>query len=84
MKRFSTYAALGLVLAASLSGCYGSFLMTKSVHTWNGSLNSRWAKEGTFLALSILPVYELAIVGDAVLFNSAEFWTGKNPMTPPK
>jgi len=31
--------------------------------------------------LVIVPVYQLAALADAVIVNSIEFWTGKNPMT---
>jgi hypothetical protein len=36
-----------------------------------------------FLILAWLPVYGLATLGDAVVFNSIEFWTGDNPVDPP-
>ena len=28
----------------------------------------------------IIPVYGLATLGDAIIFNSIEFWTGENPI----
>ena len=33
-----------------------------------------------FWGLLIIPVYELAGLGDFVIFNLIEFWTGKNPI----
>ena len=36
--------------------------------------------EVAFLGCVILPVYGLAMLGDAIIFNSVEFWTGDNPM----
>jgi hypothetical protein len=30
-----------------------------------------------------IPVYELALLCDGVVFNSIEFWGGKNPIDPP-
>lgn len=70
---------LGLC-AVMLSGCYGPFRLTKKLHAWNGSLGNKWANEAVFLVLNILPVYSFSLLGDAVIFNSVEFWTGKNPM----
>jgi hypothetical protein len=32
------------------------------------------------LVLAWVPVYGLAILGDAIVFNSIEFWTGNNPI----
>ena len=33
--------------------------------------------------LAWLPIYGLAVAGDAIVFNSMEFWTGNNPVDPP-
>ena len=37
-------------------------------------------KEVVFLAFIILPVYELVVLGDAIIFNLIEFITGSNPL----
>lgn len=72
----------GILLATSLfvSGCYGPFNLTRQLHTWNGQLGDKYVNELVFLGLAILPVYAGAVIGDAVLFNSIEFWTGRNPV----
>ncbi|HAM36130.1 MAG TPA: hypothetical protein DEB40_02630 [Elusimicrobia bacterium] len=74
---------LPLILCACVTvmGCYGPFNLTKKLHRWNGTIGGKWVNEGVFLGLVILPVYELASLGDAIIFNSIEFWTGKNPVT---
>jgi hypothetical protein len=42
--------------------------------------DSKWVKWLVFLGLSIIPVYELFVLADALVLNSVEFWTGSNPI----
>ena len=69
--------------------CMGPFNMTKSVHHRNNnvgdpaSTGGKWANEGVFLACVIIPVYGFTMLADAVVFNSVEFWTGKNWIAAP-
>jgi hypothetical protein len=72
-----------LCLGILMSGCYGPFNLTKRVYAWNGEFEGDWAQEGMFLVLAILPVYGFAMLGDALIFNSIEFWGGDNPIDPP-
>ena len=69
-----------LVLAMASAGCYGPFNLTKKLYKWNGDVSEKWTKEGVFLGCAILPVYFFATLGDAIVFNSIEFWGGKNPV----
>lgn len=69
-------AALGI----TLSGCYGSFNMTKKVHDWNGSLGNKFVQEAVFIAFNIIPVYGVSVFIDAIILNTVEFWTGNNPL----
>ena len=75
---------LGVGLVALLmftSGCYGPFYLTRKVHQFNGEVSdNKWVVEVVFLVCAWLPVYGIAYVADAVIFNSIEFWTGNNPM----
>ena len=73
----------GMLAAAMLSsGCYGPFELTKKVHKWNGEVSdNKWVVELVFLVAAWLPVYGIATLADAVIFNSVEFWTGENPLT---
>ena len=76
--------AVALLCAVALmSGCYGPFNLTRRLHHWNGQTGGRWTNEFVFLAFAILQVYDIAALGDALIFNSIEFWTGNNPITPP-
>ena len=72
-----------LALGLCVGGCYGPFNLTRRLYQWNGQVGDKWEKEIVFVLLTWLPVYELSMLGDAVVFNSMEFWTGKNPVDAP-
>ena len=74
-------SVLVVVLLLTAFGCYGSFNLTTKVHKINGGFGDQWVNELGFLILCIVPVYELAVIIDAVILNSIEFWTGKNPVS---
>ncbi len=73
-----------LALALFASVCYGPFNLTRRLCNWNGQVGTKWEKEFVFILLAWLPVYGLTVLGDGVVFNSMEFWTGNNPVDPPK
>lgn len=63
------------------SSCIGSFGLFNKVRTWNESVgNSKWVSELVYLALWIVPVYELSLLADGVVLNTIEFWSGQNPV----
>ncbi len=69
------------------SGCYGGFTLTKALYKFNGEIKvdgsaaaNRVAQSVVMVILVIVPVYQLAAIADAVILNSIEFWSGKNPM----
>lgn len=72
--------ALALCLSVALSGCYGPFNLTRRLHKWNGEIGGKWINEFVFLGLAVLHVYTFAALGDVVIFNTVEFWGGKNPV----
>lgn len=82
MKKITTIVAVILIAAmsVSLTGCYGSFSLTRKLYTWNGKVGDKYTNEAVFLALTIIPVYSVCTFIDAVFLNSIEFWTGKSPM----
>lgn len=81
MRQAHGMTAIALAGLLFVNGCYGPFLLTKKVHEWNGQVSdNRWIVEVVFLVCAWLPVYGIATLADAVLFNSLEFWTGNNPM----
>ena len=71
----------GLLLAGLLSttACFGNFHLTQRYWHWNGHVtDNKWANEGIFLLSVIIPVYEIVALCDAFIFNTVEFWSGKN------
>ena len=72
-----------MVLAAALlaGGCYGPFYLTRKVWKFNGEISdNKWIVEVVYLVCTWLPVYGIAAVADALIFNSLEFWGADNPM----
>ena len=72
---------LVLLAVFALSACTGSFNLTRKVYDIHSSQEDPWMDELLFLALWIIPVYEIATLGDLLIFNSIEFWTGENPIS---
>ncbi len=76
---------LGAVLALGLTttSCLGPNNAFENLHQWNRTVtDSKWANEGIFLVLTILPVYSLFYLADIIIFNSIEFWGMDNPVQP--
>lgn len=71
----ATVAIMGTV------GCTGPFKLTKKVHDWHRSQQDKWADELLFLGCVIFQVYTVCTLGDAIIFNSIEFWDGENPIS---
>jgi len=62
------------------TGCFGRFELTRKVYKFNQNVDkNKWTQELVFLVLVIIPFYEIASLIDAIVVNSLEFWTGKNP-----
>jgi hypothetical protein len=78
-KRF---LKLGIVVAIScsilFSSCIGSFSLSNKLLAWNQTVDSKFINALIFIPL--LPVYGIALTGDALLFNTIEFWSGENPI----
>lgn len=69
-----------LAVAFLAAGCTGSFNLTKKVYNFHHSQTDKWADELLFLVVALTPVYGIATLADAIVFNSIEFWTGDNPV----
>ncbi|MBI3321311.1 MAG: DUF3332 family protein [Candidatus Omnitrophica bacterium] len=84
MKRgHRSIRGVAVVMGVLLSGCYGPFNLTRRLYQWNRQVGTPWEREFMFLLLAATPVYGLTVLGDAVVFNAMEFWTGKNPVDSP-
>jgi len=67
------------VVIATLAGCVGSNVITKKLMKFNIEVvDNRYARAGVNFLLA--PVYGLTTAADYVIFNSLEFWMGKNPI----
>jgi hypothetical protein len=69
-----------VLVAFFTTGCTGSFDLTHKLYNWHRSQTDKWSDELCFLLVAITPIYGLAIFADSIIFNSIEFWTGKNPV----
>lgn len=86
IRRLLRNLCLGLLVTMAplaLSGCFGYFPMTKAVYHGNRNVYSSVEGDNTQrkLAQSVvmwvfIPIYAGAAVGDMVVFNLIEFWTG--------
>lgn len=84
MKKTKITIATVLAMAAllPLESCIGSFALTNKVLAWNRQVSeNKFVNELVFLALWILPVYEVSALADTLILNSIEFWSNKNPMS---
>ena len=77
MKKTFKFTALMLSAVILFSSCLGSFQLTNKVFKLNKSIGDKWVNELVFAACCILPVYEITLFVDAVVFNTIEFWSGK-------
>lgn len=71
------------LLACSLlfTSCLGSYNAFNNLRAWNqGATDSKFLDNLIFWGLWIVPVYELFILGDTLIFNVIEFWSGSNPI----
>ena len=67
-------------VALTLSGCVGSNAVTGMLMKFNVQVvDNRYARAGVNFLLA--PVYALTLASDYIVFNSLEFWTGKNVLT---
>lgn len=82
MKHTMIKAVAVLCIAAATASCYGPFRLTSKLHSWNGQVSQKkFVNELVFLGMCILPAYEICVLGDALIFNSIEFWGGNNPIS---
>lgn len=77
------FVAIISLLSGSIlfSSCIGSFSLTRKLFSWNQSIGDKFVNELIFVALLIVPVYEIACLADLLVINSIEFWTDENPVS---
>ena len=81
MKRL-VFGAIALACIVGTQGCTGSFNLTRGLHKWHRSFESKWTDEAFFILLNITAIYPVATIFDAFIFNVIEFWDedGGNPV----
>ncbi|MFM2639801.1 DUF3332 family protein [Vibrio chagasii] len=71
-----------IIISASLVtlfGCVGSNAVTGKLMEFNvKAVDNRYARGG--LNMLLAPAYGITVAADYIVFNSLEFWTGKNPI----
>ena len=81
VSRFLPALALATALASSQAACVGSFGAFNKVQGWNKTLTgNRVVNSVIHTVFWLVPVYELTILGDLLIFNTVEFATGSNPI----
>jgi hypothetical protein len=81
MKNIILKLMVFVVFATSLQGCYGKFALTRKLYALNGEVSDKFLRSGLTWAFLIFPVYEVVGLADFIVFNSIEFWSGKNMVT---
>ena len=77
-KLFTTLAA---VATLSFAGCLGPDNAYNSLKNWNAEVTESDAvAEIIYIAMNIIPVYGIVLLGDIVIFNTIDYWTGDNPI----
>ena len=80
LRRTSLALALLAVASGSVSGgCLGTSALSGKLKKFNlEATENRWGREGIFFALNVLWIQRLCTVFDLFIFNSIEFWSGRN------
>jgi len=76
-----TTAAVGLLALFLVTGCLGAGNATARLYQVNRRVENKWAREGVFLVL--IPGYLVCSLGDNLIFNPIQWWTGEHPIDPP-
>ena len=81
MKKRLLALALGAFLMTS--SCLGPNHLFNSLLNWNADVSKHdWINEALFVGLVIVPVYQFALIGDVIVFNTIAYW-GDNPINDP-
>ncbi len=82
MKKLALACVLALGLL--LPGCLGPNNLQNSLQNWNADVTDQdWLAETIYIGLHILPVYPIAYLGDVVVVNTIDYWSGANPINDP-
>ncbi|MBX3723839.1 MAG: DUF3332 family protein [Turneriella sp.] len=80
MKR-TIISLISLVSILGTMNCNGGFVATRKIYNWNQGLGNKWVQSIVMWVMIVIPVYPIVlVVGDFLILNTLEFWTGSNPM----
>jgi hypothetical protein len=83
MKIKTALIAAALTTVLGTSSCLGPDHAYGQVRDWNARVSDQdWLKEVVFVGMWIIPVYEFALLGDVLIFNTIGYW-GENPVKDP-
>jgi hypothetical protein len=80
MKRTVSAIVAIVIASVTLQGCYGKMALTRKVYQVNGEVGEKHLRSLVTWAFILVPVYGISALADFVVFNTIEFWTGKNPV----
>ncbi|MCM0083533.1 DUF3332 domain-containing protein [Geomonas sp. Red32] len=80
MNRMISLTLALAIAMTSLQGCYGKFALTRKVYQVNGEVQDKFLRSLVTWVFIIVPVYGVSALADFVVFNTIEFWSGKNPV----
>jgi len=72
---------ISLVSILGTMNCNGGFVATRKIYNWNHNLGNKWVQSIVMWLMIIVPVYPVVmVIGDFIILNALEFWTGSNPL----
>ncbi|HBG04897.1 MAG: hypothetical protein A2075_01785 [Geobacteraceae bacterium GWC2_58_44] len=80
MKRIISAVLAMAIVMVSLQGCYGKMSLTRKVYKLNGEVSDKYLRSFVTWVFVLAPVYTASVLADFILFNTIEFWSGKNPI----
>lgn len=80
MKLSKVGLGVTVLICSQLAGCMGQMGLSGMLTKGNlSAVDNRYGRAGLYVLLA--PVYGITAAVDLFIFNSIEFWTGKNPIT---
>ncbi len=81
-NRVKGWHGLAVIALLFCTSCLGPNHATGHLFKWNNEIDGKWGNEIAFIFL--LPVYAIFGVGDVIIFNSIQWWSGNNPISRPE
>ena len=79
-KRILCMVLIVFIMGMSFTGCNGQYVLWNKAHPFFSNLGGKWVGAVVNWICWIIPVYEICFIGDIIILNVIEFWSGSNPM----